>query len=153
MSDKPTFLLVPGNFLLPAYYHGVAALLKTHSFPAESVTIPSTGSSKPLTSNEPDVVAIRSALESLLDDGKEVIIVAHSYAGVPTCGAVKGLGVKERHEQGKPGGVAKLLFVAAWLLQEGEAPPHLLGKYSIDGSWARMDVSTTFRAPCSPPRY
>lgn len=140
MSNKPTFVLVPGNFLPPTYYADVAKRLEFHSFPAQFVKIASTGSSVPLTSNEPDIAAVRAALENLSNDGKEIILVAHSYASTPTCEAVKGFGKQERHESGKPGGVVKLIFVAAWLMKEGESPPDLIGRYNIDGSWARFDV-------------
>ncbi len=140
MSTKPTFVLVPGNFLPPTYYAGVAKLLEFHSFSTQFVKIASTGSSVPLTSNEPDIAAVRATVENLSNDGKEIILVAHSYASTPTCEAVKGFGKQERNELGKRGGVVKLIFVAAWLMKEGESPPDLIGRYNIDGSWARFDV-------------
>jgi hypothetical protein len=56
MSTKPTFVLLPGNFLPPTYYNTAAKLLETHSFPTKLVNIPSTGSSVLLTVNEPDIV-------------------------------------------------------------------------------------------------
>ena len=142
MATKPTFVLVPGNFLPPAYYADVAKLLESHSFPTKLVTLVSTGSKEPLTSNKPDIAAIRKVVEDLINIGREVIIVAHSYAGVPTCEATKGLAKQERLGQGKPGGgVVKLVFVAAWVLQEEESPPIIVERHGINGSWVRFDVS------------
>jgi hypothetical protein len=60
-----------------------------------------------------NITAIKTILEDLLEEGKEIAIVAHSYAITPACEATKGLGFEERKKLGKPGGVMKLIFVAA----------------------------------------
>ena len=140
MASKPTFVLVPGNFLPPAYYSGVVKLLESHSFATRLITLKSTGSNEPLSSNKPDVIAIRETIEHLVEAGKDAIIVAHSYAGVPTCEAVKGLGKRERLALGKTGGVVKLVFVTAWVLQEGETPLAVIERNSMEATWARFDV-------------
>jgi hypothetical protein len=141
MSTKPTFVMVPGNFV-PAKYYGTAVkFLESRGFPTNIVNIPSTGSSLPLTSNEPDISAVREVLEGLLDEGKEVLIVAHSYGSTPACEAIKGLGCEERKKVGKSGGVAKLILVAAWLLSEGESPPTVIARDKVVSSWVRFEVS------------
>jgi hypothetical protein len=143
MSAKPTFVLPLGNFLPPTYYNITAKLLESHFFATKLVSIPSTGSSVPLTSNEPDIAVIKTVLEDLVEEEKEIFIVAHSYAITPACEAVKGLGFEERKNQGKSGGVVKFIFVATWLMREGENPPALLGRYKLESSWVRFDVTTT----------
>ena len=141
MSRKPTFVFVPGNFLPSTYYASTAKHLEPHGFQTRLVTLPSTGSTSPLTSNEPDVLAVRQVLEELTDSGKEIIVVAHSYGGIPTCEAVKGLGREERGKLGKAGGVVRLVFIAAWLLREGETPPDIIGRYEMEAHWVRFEVS------------
>ena len=144
MSRKPTFVLVPGNFLPPTYYAGDASTakhLEYHGFQTRLVTLPSTGSSSPLTSNQPDVIAVRQVLEELTDTGKEIIVVAHSYGSIPACEAVQGLGCEERGRLGKAGGVVRLVFIAAWLLREGEKPPDIIGRYEMEAPWVRFEVS------------
>ena len=141
MSSKPTFVLVPGNFLPPTYYAETTKRLESNGFQTRLVTIPSTGSKVPLTSNEPDVAAVREVLEELCDSGKTVIVVAHSYGGVPTCEAAKGLQIRERSKLGKSGGVARLVFVAAWLLQKGENAPGIIEKYKLESPWASFEVN------------
>lgn len=141
MTSNPTFVLVPGNFLPPSYYASTAKLLESHGFPTRLVTIPSTGSKSLLTSNELDIIAVRDVLEELSDSGKEIIAVAHSYGSIPTCEAVEGLGTQERLELGKSGGVARLVLVAAWLLQGGESPPDIIGRYRMEAPWARFEVN------------
>ena len=141
MSSKPTFVLVPGNFLPPSYYASTAKLLESHGFQVRIITLPSTGSTVPLTSNDPDILAVRQVLEELSDAGEEIIAVAHSYGSIPTCEAVKGLGRQERLKLDESSGVARLVFVAAWLLQEGESPPHVIGRYKMEAPWVRFEVS------------
>ncbi|KAI8958754.1 hypothetical protein F5Y11DRAFT_359783 [Daldinia sp. FL1419] len=49
-----------------------------------------------------------------MDNGKEFIIVCHSYGGVPGCAATKGFTVEERKHNGKKGGFRAILFMAAF---------------------------------------
>ena len=141
MSRETTFVLVPGNFLPPTYYASTAKLLESHGYPTRVITIPSTGSKTILTSNEPDVAAVREAIEEVSDAGKEIVIVAHSYGAIPTCEAVKGLGHQERLKLGMSGGVVRLVFIAAWLLQEGESAPVISAQNKMEAPWAKFEVS------------
>lgn len=68
---------------------------------------------------QPDVLAIRTAVLSLLNEGKEVVVVLHSYAGMPGGQALEGLGAKERKESGEKGGVKRIVYVMAYLVPEG----------------------------------
>ena len=141
MSIKPTFILVPGNFLPASYFNDLAKRLESRSFPTQLVSIPSTGSSTPLSSNGPDIAAVKAILEPLVNAGKEIVIVGHSYGSIPMCEAAKGIGKQERVGREESGGIVKLIFVAAWLLQEGESPPAIIGKHNMDAPWVRFDVS------------
>ena len=145
MSTSPTFVLVPGNFLPPSYYDATVKLLDSRGFPTRQVKIPSTGSPNLLTSNEPDVVAIRNVLQDLADSGTDIVIVAHSYGSIPTCEAAEGLGINPRRELGRSSSVVRLIFVAAWLLQEGESAPEMIAKHKIEAPWARFEVSYSNR--------
>ena len=86
----------------------MAEPLESHSYQSQLVSIASTGSSTPLSSNEPDVAAGGAKLEYLVSAGKDVIIVGHSYGSFPMCEAANGIGKLERNKRGEPGGVAKL---------------------------------------------
>ncbi|KAM0798352.1 Alpha/beta hydrolase fold-1 [Usnea florida] len=144
MPSKPTFVLVPGNFLPPAYYASTAKLLESHGFQTRLITIPRTGSKLPLTSNEPDILAVRQVLEELSESGRDIIVVAHSYGSIPTCEAAQGFGHQERLKLGKTGGIIRIVFVAAWLLQEGESPPTVIERYKMEAPWARFEGGNVF---------
>lgn len=66
-----------------------------------------------------DAAQIHALLASLADQGKEVVLVMHSYGGMPGTESVKGVSLTERRAQGKPGGVSQLLYVACIIAQVG----------------------------------
>ena len=53
-----------------------------------------------------------------MNEGKEVIVVGHSYSGVLVCQAVRGLERSLRKSDGKAGGVVWVVFVAAFVVPE-----------------------------------
>lgn len=58
-----------------------------------------------------DAKFIASEVEKLADAGKDVILIGHSYAGIPVSESARGLSKEERKEQGKPGGLVNLAYL------------------------------------------
>ncbi|KAI4244337.1 MAG: hypothetical protein L6R40_003063 [Gallowayella cf. fulva] len=52
--------------------------------------------------------------------GKEVVVIMHSYSGGPGAMAAEGLSVAERHAAGQVGGVVGLIFISAFIAEEGQ---------------------------------
>ena len=120
---KPTFLLVPGAWLQPSIYSSVIDNLSAHGYPTVGLPLPSAGAMPPNTSFNEDVSAIRASLTKLVEtEEKEVILVVHSYTGMPGTEAPKGLGRKVRQEKGLKGGVVRLVFIMAFAMPEGFQP-------------------------------
>lgn len=120
---KPTFVLVPGAWHKPVIYSRVMDTLTAHGYPTVGQPLPSAGAMPPNTSFDEDVNAIRGALTKLVDrEEKEVILVVHSYSGIPGAEAPKGLGRKERQQKGLKGGVVRLVFIMAYAMAEGFQP-------------------------------
>ena len=70
-----------------------------------------------------DVKAIRDTLTKLVDtEEKDVILVVHSYTGMPGAEAPEGLGKKDRQAKGLKGGVVRLVFIMAFAMPEGFQP-------------------------------
>lgn len=121
-TRKPTILLVAGAWLPPATYEPFLHLFKEAGFPTLSVSYPSFNPTDP---QKTDVAAdSRSIRDNVLyplveEDGKEVVIIMHSYGGMPGSVAAKGLGERQRRKDGKPGGVLGLIFISAFVIQEG----------------------------------
>jgi len=54
----------------------------------------------------------------LLDDGKEVVVVGHSYGGLPAYLCTEGQSIAERTAAGKKGGVRSVVFLCAFAIPE-----------------------------------
>jgi hypothetical protein len=80
-----------------------------------------------VTSLDEDIAAVRSAVLTEVDAGKDVIVNAHSWAGIPVNSALDGLSKADREAEGKPGGVVKLTFVTSFVLPEGTSLEESLG--------------------------
>ena len=59
--------------------------------------------------------------KSIEQEGKEILLVLHSYGGVPGCQTVSGLDRSRLKREDKPGGVVHVLFLAALLVEQGQA--------------------------------
>ncbi|OTB00400.1 hypothetical protein M426DRAFT_15537 [Hypoxylon sp. CI-4A] len=68
----------------------------------------------PTTKAYADAAALLAAADPLFAQGKEAVLVAHSYGGIPACVATRGNGVKERAAARKPGGFRHIVFMSAF---------------------------------------
>jgi hypothetical protein len=120
---KPTFVLVPGAWHQPDIYSSVIDTLGSHGYPTIGQPLPSAGAMPPHRTFDEDVSAIRGTLAKLVDiEEKEVILVVHSYTGMPGAEAPKDLGKKERQGKGLKGGVVRIVFIMAFAMPEGFQP-------------------------------
>ena len=107
-------------------------ILESSKFETHCLPLPSLNCTNPQTATAAkDAASIRcEALQPLINNGKEVLLVMHSYGGVPGSAAAKRLSTVERRQQGLKGGVIGQVFVAAMVLEEGDT---LLS--SLGGEW------------------
>lgn len=67
-----------------------------------------------------DVASIRSVIAPLVEQNhKEIVLVLHSAGGFLGSMAIEGFSVKERKQEGKDGGVSKIVFLAGAVWEEG----------------------------------
>jgi len=59
-------------------------------YPSEAVTLPCNGAESSATDMNNDIRAIREVLQSLADEGKQMVVIMHSYGGYPGSCAVEG---------------------------------------------------------------
>ena len=107
-TDRPTVVLVHGAFADSSSWNGVIAELRQDGYPVIAVA-------NPLRSLVGDAEFLRDVL-----DGVEgpVVLAGHSYGGSVMSEAAEG------HPQ-----VLALVYVASFLLAEGESTGELAGKY------------------------
>jgi pimeloyl-ACP methyl ester carboxylesterase len=120
-AKKPTLVFVPGAWHPPSCYDIIIKILSSppYSYPCVAITTPTVGAEPPILTLQHDVDAIRAVTTVLADEGKEILLVMHSYGGLPGSQSCEGLSKTERERQGKKGGVIALVYIAAFVFPEG----------------------------------
>lgn len=138
-----TFVLVPGAWHSPVQDTFLISHLKSADFLIVAKRLPSLNSNNPkAVSVTTDATFIRDQiLISLLDQGKDVVLVMHSYSGSPGAAAAKGLSKAERIDAIQSGGIIGLVFVAALLAPKGVSLKQAVGGKFND--WVVVDVCPT----------
>jgi pimeloyl-ACP methyl ester carboxylesterase len=116
-----TILFVPGAWITKAFYEPFLQALTIAGYDVRYGGYPSLDPKDPSTTDcHADTEAIAAVLRPLLDDeGKDVLLFMHSYAGMPGAAAATGLAKSQRAQEGKVGGVIGLLFLGAFVVPEG----------------------------------
>ncbi|OBT77086.1 hypothetical protein VF21_02936 [Pseudogymnoascus sp. 05NY08] len=139
--SKPTYVLLPGAWHSPSIYNDVVHLLAKHDYPAISLPLPSFDATPAHHDFSADVAAIRNCLSELVSQDKDVILVVHSYAGLPGGEASKDLGKKDREAQGLKGGIIRFVVINGFVAPPGFQPAPR-GDYSTMPEWMKFDAET-----------
>ena len=147
---KPTVVWVPGLLHTPEHYQPMIFALAEVSIPSLSFSLPNVGAGAPTAAPYDDLKKLRTMLEGLVDEGKEVLLISHSYGGVPACQAIRGLQKSERVKFGQPGGIIRIVFMGAFVLKEGQSTWTFTNGQQPP-EWARREVSSApFNTPVFP---
>ena len=140
-SVKPTIVFVPGAHHGPEHFSPIISLLEQQSYPSVAVSLLSIGIEAETASLSEDVFAIREVLARLVEaEKKDVVLVIHSYGGVPGCQTIRGLDKETRVAEGKEGGIIHCVFLAALLVPKGETLVGAVGGGGLP-PWSDRDVS------------
>lgn len=116
--QSTTFVLVPGSFVTPGEYDKIVNLLEAQGHKVRPVGLASVndGSRMPPATFDDDVAEIRSAVVDILDNEKRnVVLVLHSYSGIPGSSAMQGLSKNDRKSAGHSTAVTALVYMASFL--------------------------------------
>ncbi|WP_227487675.1 alpha/beta fold hydrolase, partial [Nocardioides malaquae] len=83
---------------------------------AETITLPSAGGPASTTAYDDAEHIQRQYLEPLISSKRNVILLMHSYAGVPGTESDKGFARKDLAAQGKKGGVVGLVYLSSFIV-------------------------------------
>jgi pimeloyl-ACP methyl ester carboxylesterase len=123
ITNKPTIVIVPGGWHPPLLYSALSEAIQSAAYPVLTIHHPSFNPSLPLTDGAgtcaADALAARDTILPLIEEGREIIIYAHSWGGIPAGGCARGLSKSSRDREGKKGGVLGLVYNSALLVQEG----------------------------------
>ena len=116
-TEKPIIVLIHGAWQTAAQWQPLAEVLITNGFTVLQPQNASSGTDAAAIRGKTyrdDVEVIRFALESHLATGKEIVLVCHSYGGVPASAAAEGYQVHKRRALGLSGGIKHVVYLAAF---------------------------------------
>ncbi|KAF3385268.1 hypothetical protein F1880_001789 [Penicillium rolfsii] len=116
-SAKPVIVIVPGSYHRPIHYRKIIDPLRAQGYEVLSFDLAVCGGEEldPELSFFDDAALIKEHLLPLLDEGKEAVIVSHSYGSLPVSALVDGQTVAERAEKGLKGGIAAVINIAGFV--------------------------------------
>lgn len=141
--SKPSIVIVPGAFTGPEVYTTLASILREqHGYEVIVGTLQSTSRTppeKPATLQE-DAAYFRGIIETLSSQGKEVVVVGHSYGGAVATQSVKSVTKPGRQAAvgGGGGGAVRVVYLATPVPEIGQTPFEAMGGYL--GSFIKIMV-------------
>ncbi|GLA14519.1 hypothetical protein AnigIFM62618_000901 [Aspergillus niger] len=123
-ASLPIIVIVPGAFGTPQGFEKLLPHLTEAGYATHPGSYPSCNPSDPANVSSPqDIAHLRDnvLLPLLNEEGKDVVIIAHSYGGVVAGGAARGLAKGTRTAQGQSTGVIGLIYVVGNITLDGES--------------------------------
>lgn len=121
-SAFPAFALIPGAWHSPSHFDPVTSQLHSAGYSTQSLRLPSVGSPNPedvSTTTDAEFI-IKNVLQPLVDSGKDVVLVMHSYGSITGTAAAVGLSKADCAAAGLPGGIIGIILIAAFIVRDGE---------------------------------
>jgi hypothetical protein len=143
-----SIVFVPGSFTVPELYSDVLDALTARGYDVHGVHLrtalarndePPRG--RPSPSMYDDAAVIAAKVKELADQGKDVVVFAHSYSGTPCSESLKVLSKAHRQEQGLHGGVVRLAFATCLVGEVGQSAGECLKMKKGDKLPAELNVS------------
>ncbi|KAM0242275.1 hypothetical protein ACHAP5_007215 [Fusarium lateritium] len=116
MNEKPVLLFVTGAWHPPTCYDGLKSALINLGYDCVIPKLPSVGPDSHGITWKADTAKILETAEQFFVQGREVVLIAHSYGGIPATAATEGQGVQERQAAGLRGGFHSIIFLAAFAI-------------------------------------
>ena len=116
---KLAIVLVHGAWLTPDTWKPIIAPLESFGYQVYCPKLPSTGGDPAVPDMSQDITTIRNTVLGLLEKDMNVLVVLHSYAGLPGGNALEGLDVASRRKAGKESHVVRLVYISGYLVVEG----------------------------------
>ena len=121
-NTRPTILLIPGAWFPPSAYNAFLHAVRNAGYQTVCASYPSLNPKDPKHADAATdtLFVVQNYLIPLIEiEQKDVVIVMHSYGGIPGSGAATGFGKAARQQQGRKGGVVGLVHSSGFVLAEG----------------------------------
>lgn len=114
-QEKPIILLLHGAWHIPLHYRTLIDRLRISGYTVLAPYQVTTGYDDSVDdkTHVDSTNQIRDYLRPILDQGRKIVIVAHSAGGVVATGAAIGSTLEDRSAQGLQGGIISIVYIAA----------------------------------------
>jgi len=137
--SKPTLIFVPGAWHTPDIFDTIINKLSLYGYKSITVSLLAAGHEPAVPDLQPDIDIVHRAVLAEVDQGHDVMVIAHSWGGIVAGGSVDGLSKAERQKEGKKGGVVKMAYMCAFIPPEGVSLSMATGvkdpDWDIKGPW------------------
>lgn len=130
---KPTIVAVSGAWHQTSIWKLMRPLFEDAGYAFEAMSNPSAGHD-PSVDTEDDAAHIRKHLQDLINQGKTVVPIFHSYSGIPGGAAIRDLSLRSRSTAELQGGVLGVVFLASILYNSGT-----IRRGARLSDWVKMD--------------
>lgn len=153
-SSKPTILLVQGSFQIPKAYGKLTSALRSRGFVVAHPHLPSLSDhdspdfAKRSLADDSHVIEAE-AKRLVVDEGKTIMVVMHSYGGLVGSNAIpEDLSLQSRRQKGLAGGVSRLFYFAGFILEQGKSVLDTFGEspnndVKPNGRYTMKDTAST----------
>lgn len=161
-TTKPTIIVIPGSFSPLYAYNAIISELESHGYAVNGIELETVGRRDKAPGLYDDAAKVAAVASKLADEGKDVVLVPHSYGGLVACEAAKGLAKSVREKEGKQGGIVRIVFVTAVVGSEGQrlmkdakldymrAEVSVLCSWSVGANEVKGDYVVIDPAGCAP---
>ncbi|KAL8822078.1 MAG: hypothetical protein Q9191_007182 [Dirinaria sp. TL-2023a] len=128
-TTKPVAVVIPGGWHPSTAYTPLTSALTDAGFEFSVASLPSFNTNEPSSAScAADAIALRRHILSHIDEaGHGVVLLVHSYGGIPASGASYGLSKKARETQGRKTAVLGMIYMCAFVVPEGQSLVEYLG--------------------------
>lgn len=135
--SKPTLIFCPGAWYPPTAFDPLIERLPEYS--SQTIAFPSIQQATTVKNLQLNIETLRSTVHRECDQGHEVVVISHSWSGIPVSSALDGLSRTQRQKTGqKGGGVIKIIYISSFIPDIGQSLLQMLGGTPPD--WYIRDV-------------
>ncbi|KAJ4378913.1 hypothetical protein N0V86_005789 [Didymella sp. IMI 355093] len=146
ISSNPQIVLLAGAWHSPPYFAKITSLLQDQLYVVHSRQLSSVGvppSWTPPESLVQDTAIARALLDYAIGEGNDVVVICHSWGGTVAGSALVGYGKEERAKKGLKGGVLRVGYMCAFMIDEGTSLHEMAGGeyppwYDINGLYVKV---------------
>ena len=142
---KPHIVFLHGAWHSPVHFTKITSLLQDQLYVVHARQQPGVGvppSWTPPKDLTQDVEAARSIVDYAIGDGNDVVVICHSWGGKIAGSSLVGYGKEEREKEGRKGGVVKVGYMCAMMVDDKENMPQ-----PSTPSWYELDVRQPHPSP------